>query len=97
MKEYRLNRLFNARSGRCFDVAVDHGFFNQPGFLTGIESMPSVVKTLGSALRLRSRRGSRGKPEDIRGGPEEPASTARGRCLIPEKDFWPVETSSPTT
>ena len=26
MKAYRLNRLFNAKSGRCFDVAVDHGF-----------------------------------------------------------------------
>jgi hypothetical protein len=22
MKAYRLNRLFNAKSGRCFDVAV---------------------------------------------------------------------------
>ena len=49
MKDYRLNRLFNARSGRCFDVAVDHGFFNQPGFLTGIENMPAVVKTLAEA------------------------------------------------
>lgn len=46
MKHYRLNRLFNAKSGRCFDVAVDHGFFNQPGFLTGIESMPKVIATL---------------------------------------------------
>ena len=36
MKQYRLNRLFNASSKRCFDVAVDHGFFNQPGFLQGI-------------------------------------------------------------
>jgi DhnA family fructose-bisphosphate aldolase class Ia len=45
MKQYRLNRLFN-QSGRCFDVAVDHGFFNQPGFLTGIESMPDVINTL---------------------------------------------------
>jgi class I fructose-bisphosphate aldolase len=49
MKQYRLNRLFNAKSGRCFDVAVDHGFFNQPGFLTGIEDMRSVVKTLVDA------------------------------------------------
>jgi fructose-bisphosphate aldolase, class I len=46
MKSYRLNRLFNPSSNRCFDVAVDHGFFNQPGFLTGIEEMSSVVKTL---------------------------------------------------
>jgi len=49
MKSYRLNRLFNAKSGRCFDVAVDHGFFNQPGFLQGIEDMRKVVKTLVDA------------------------------------------------
>jgi DhnA family fructose-bisphosphate aldolase class Ia len=49
MKQYRLNRLFNAKSNRCFDVAVDHGFFNQPGFLTGIEDMREVIKTLVNA------------------------------------------------
>lgn len=49
MKHYRLNRLFNAKSNRCFDVAVDHGFFNQPGFLQGIEDMRQVVKTLVDA------------------------------------------------
>ncbi len=49
MKSFRLKRLFNAKSGRCFDVAVDHGFFNQPGFLGGIEDMASVVKTLVNA------------------------------------------------
>ena len=49
MKQYRLNRLFNAKSNRCFDVAVDHGFFNQPGFLHGIESMPKVIDTLVDA------------------------------------------------
>lgn len=49
MKTYRLNRLFNSQSGRCFDVAVDHGFFNQPGFLQGIEDMRQVVKTLVEA------------------------------------------------
>jgi DhnA family fructose-bisphosphate aldolase class Ia len=46
MKQARLNRLFNAASGRCFDVAVDHGFFNQGSFLQGIESMPGVIRTL---------------------------------------------------
>ena len=49
MKQYRLNRLFNAASQRCFDVAVDHGFFNQPGFLQGIEDMRRVVQTLVDA------------------------------------------------
>ncbi|MDZ4763899.1 MAG: aldolase [Chloroflexota bacterium] len=41
----RLNRLF-AADGKCFDVAVDHGFFGERGFLDGIENMPNVVRTL---------------------------------------------------
>src|ERR1700757_3827431 len=49
MKAFRLNRLFNAKSGRCFDVAVDHGFFNQPGFLTGIENISRTVEILVAA------------------------------------------------
>ena len=49
MKQFRLNRLFNARSNRCFDVAVDHGFFNQPGFLTGIEDIRATIRTLVDA------------------------------------------------
>ena len=49
MKTYRLNRLFNAKSGRCFDVAIDHGFFNQAGFLTGIEDMKHAVDTVVQA------------------------------------------------
>ena len=46
---YRLNRLFHAGSGRCIDVAVDHGFFGEPRFLTGIEDMARVVETLVEA------------------------------------------------
>ncbi|MDE2680455.1 MAG: aldolase [Verrucomicrobiota bacterium] len=49
MKEYRLNRLFNAQSNRCFDVAVDHGFFNEGGFLKGIEDIEAAVATLVEA------------------------------------------------
>lgn len=49
MKAFRLNRLFNAKSGRCFDVALDHGFFNQPGFLTGIENISRTVEMLVAA------------------------------------------------
>ena len=49
MKDFRLKRLFNPKSGRCFDVAVDHGFFNEPGFLKGIESMPKTIETLVAA------------------------------------------------
>jgi len=49
MKTYRLNRLFNAKSNRCFDVAVDHGFFNEYGFLSGIEDLEQAVATLVDA------------------------------------------------
>ena len=49
MKNYRLNRLFNAKSNRCFDVAVDHGFFNERNFLQGIEDIEAAVKTLVEA------------------------------------------------
>lgn len=46
MKSYRLNRLFNSKSGHCFDVAIDHGFFNEYGFLQGIESVQKSVDIL---------------------------------------------------
>lgn len=46
---YRLNRLFHPRSGRCLDVAVDHGFFGEPSFLAGIEDLPSAVRVLVEA------------------------------------------------
>lgn len=49
MKQYRLNRLFHARSGRCFDVAIDHGFFNERGFLAGIENLEKAVRTVVEA------------------------------------------------
>ena len=32
----RMNRLFNPTSGRCLDVAVDHGFFGEHAFLGGL-------------------------------------------------------------
>jgi DhnA family fructose-bisphosphate aldolase class Ia len=43
----RMNRLFNG--GRCLDVAIDHGVCNEPSFLSGLENMESVVKTLTAA------------------------------------------------
>lgn len=49
MKSYRLNRLFNAKSDCCFDVAIDHGFFNERGFLQGIEDLQQAVKTVVAA------------------------------------------------
>ena len=46
---FRLNRLFNAKSRRCFDVAIDHGFFNEYGFLAGIENIGQAVATVAGA------------------------------------------------
>ena len=73
MSSYRINRLFDGRSGRCLDVAVDHGFFGEPAFLTGItdiartvdvlvQAAPDAVQlTVGQAVHLQSRPG-RDKP-----------------------------------
>jgi class I fructose-bisphosphate aldolase len=70
---YRLNRLFNPRSSRCLDVAVDHGFAGHEEFLAGIEDMAEAVDrlvdaapdaiqlTVGQAHLLQSRPG-RAKP-----------------------------------
>jgi fructose-bisphosphate aldolase, class I len=49
MKNYKLNRLFNSRSGNCFDVAIDHGYFNEFSFLKGIENMQKAVEVLVEA------------------------------------------------
>jgi DhnA family fructose-bisphosphate aldolase class Ia len=73
MKSYRLQRLLHPRSGRCLDVAVDHGFFGEPPFLRGIEDMPAVIDTLVAAgpdaiqlspgqARLLQERPGRAKP-----------------------------------
>ncbi|HEY7349119.1 MAG TPA: hypothetical protein VH599_12470 [Ktedonobacterales bacterium] len=44
----RLNRLF-AADGKCFDVAIDHGFFNEVSFLAGIDSMPATIRAVVAA------------------------------------------------
>ncbi|MHB8637227.1 MAG: class I fructose-bisphosphate aldolase [Fimbriimonadaceae bacterium] len=44
----RMNRLF-AADGKCFDVAVDHGFFNEASFLGGIEDLGSAVRAIVAA------------------------------------------------
>jgi class I fructose-bisphosphate aldolase len=45
----RMSRLFDPRSGRCFDIAVDHGFFGEASFLAGIEDLSAAVRTLAAA------------------------------------------------
>ena len=70
---YRLRRLFNPSSGRCLDIAVDHGFFGEKAFLQGIEDLPAAVDTLVAAspdaiqltvgqARLLQQRGGRERP-----------------------------------
>jgi fructose-bisphosphate aldolase, class I len=49
MKSFRLNRLFHPRSRRCFDVAIDHGFFNEHSFLGGIENIERAVSLVAEA------------------------------------------------
>jgi fructose-bisphosphate aldolase, class I len=45
-KAARLNRLFHPLSRRCFDVAIDHGFFNEWNFLAGIEDIERSIEIL---------------------------------------------------
>ena len=44
----RLNRMFN-KSGKCLDVAIDHGIFNEYSFLDGLENVENVVAQLVAA------------------------------------------------
>lgn len=49
MKSFRMNRLFDGRSGRCFDVALDHGFFNDLPTMGGLENLEPVVDRIVDA------------------------------------------------
>lgn len=44
----RLNRLLGP-DGNCFDVAIDHGVFNEPTFLGGIADMRRAVDAIVAA------------------------------------------------
>lgn len=44
----RLKRMFS-EEGKCFDVAIDHGFFNEHSFLSSIEDMKQAVETVVQA------------------------------------------------
>jgi len=70
---FRMRRMFNPESGRCLDIAVDHGFFGEKSFLQGIEDLPRAVTTLIAAnpdaiqltvgqARLLQRQGGRERP-----------------------------------
>lgn len=47
-RKVRMNRLLST-SHRCLDVAVDHGVFNEHGFLEGLRDMEGVVAGLVAA------------------------------------------------
>lgn len=70
MKAARMNRLFGV-SGNCFDVAIDHGMFNEKTFLGGIEDMHKAIKIVADA-----------KPDAI----QLPPGTAPILQAIPGKD-----------
>lgn len=73
----RLNRLF-AADGKCFDVAVDHGFFGERTFLTDIEDMDKVVRILVDAMpdAIQLTIGQAAKLQNIP-GPRKPALVLR--------------------
>jgi class I fructose-bisphosphate aldolase len=73
----RLNRLF-AADGKCFDVAVDHGFFGERSFLNDIEDMDKVVRILVDAMpdAIQLTIGQAAKLQNIP-GPRKPALVLR--------------------
>ena len=73
----RLGRLL-AADGRCFDVAIDHGVFNEPTFLPGIEDMPAAVRTIVAAQpdAVQLTPGQASLLQDVR-GPRKPALVLR--------------------
>ncbi len=77
MTKPRLNR-FLAADGKCFDVAIDHGFFNEPGFLAGIEDMRHAVTTVAAAApdAIQLSPGMARHLQDIP-GPQKPALVMR--------------------
>lgn len=48
MKKFRMNRLFG-KTGKCLDVAIDHGFFNEVSFLGSIENMEKAIHAIVAA------------------------------------------------
>jgi class I fructose-bisphosphate aldolase len=48
LRKPRVNRMFSEQ-GKCFDVAIDHGFFNEFTFLSSIENMEHAIETIVNA------------------------------------------------
>lgn len=73
----RIHRLF-AADGKCFDVAIDHGFFNEQSFLGGIEDMRRAIRTVVAAApdAIQLSPGQAPHLQDVP-GPEKPALVMR--------------------
>ena len=82
-EKVRLNRLF-APSGRCLNVAIDHGVFNEPSFLEGLEKLGEVVRQLVTAGpdAIQMNYGQAGLLQQI-AGPGKPALVLRADCGNP--------------
>ena len=101
MKQYRLNRLFHPDSGRCFDVAVDHGMPGEAGMLAGIEDMERTIEVLVDAgpdaiqlapgqADLLQRRPGRDKPALVLR-----TDTANVYAPVPPEDAWSLMVDDP--
>ena len=76
-RKARMNRLF-AKTGKCFDVAIDHGFFNERAFLAGIEDLDKAV---ADARRRRPRRDpAHRRPGAAPAGHPRQAASPRSSC-----------------
>jgi DhnA family fructose-bisphosphate aldolase class Ia len=67
-----------ASDGKCLDVAIDHGFFNEWSFLSGIEDMSKAVATVADA-RPDAVQLSPGQARHLQDlpGPDKPALVVR--------------------
>ncbi|MEE9169384.1 MAG: aldolase [bacterium] len=87
MKKNRMNRLFS-KAGKCLDVAIDHGFFNEKAFLSDIENMEKAIHTIVEA-RPDAIQLTVGQAEILQSipGKEKPALVLRtdiANCYNPE-------------
>ncbi len=98
----RLNR-FLAADGKCFDVAIDHGFFGERTFLSGIENMAQAVQavvsaapdavqlTIGQAKHLQAIKGPRKPGLVLRTDVANVYGSSLPRTLFSEMIEKPVE------
>lgn len=94
MFKARLNRMF--RKGKCLDVAIDHGVFNEPTFIPGLEDVEGVVGQLVEAMpdAIQTNYGQADTLQRVE-TPEKPALVMRidvGNAYntIRHKEMWSI-------